>query len=419
MALKYRLRLLTAATVAAVCALTCGAKTVQAAQVSVERTSSGWQLLVDGKPFVVKGVNYTPFKIGESPHNNTLRDWMIIDDDGDGRIDAAFQSWVDKNRNDIRDDDEPAVGDFQLLKEMGANTIRIFHHPSGDPEIIALHPNNLDLNHPPNKELLRRLHADYGIRVIMGDFLGAYTVGSAAAWRDGTDYTDPVQRENMLKSVEAMVREFKDEPYLLMWTLGNANNDAATAKTNAAQQPKAFAEFVNTVVRRIHELDTDHPVALVNGDTDLLPVYARYAPDIDILGINTTRYQPGFGSLWQEAAQVYDKPVLITSYGPPAMRFVDGRFDEIYQYRVHVAGWRDIARHTADGGLPGNAIGGVAFEWLDAWWRDYRPLEHNLGKHGWHAEWQGIAAQGGGDQSLFLRQLRHVYYAYQALWTED
>lgn len=101
------------------------------------------------------------------------------------------------------------------------------------------------------------------------------------------------------------------------------------------------------------------------------------------------------------------------------MRFVDGRFDEIYQYRVHVAGWRDIARHTADGGLPGNAIGGVAFEWLDAWWRDYRPLEHNLGKHGWHAEWQGIAAQGGGDQSLFLRQLRHVYYAYQALWTED
>lgn len=392
---------------------------LEAARVTVKKNTQGWQLFVDGKPHFIKGINYTPFKVGESPHNNTLRDWMIIDDDQDGLIDSAYQSWVDKNRNGIQDDNEPVVGDFQLMKNMGTNTIRIFHHPSGNPEIIALHPNNLDLNHAPNKELLRKLHADYGIWIIMGDFLGAYTIGSAADWQKGTDYTNAEQQANMLKSVEAMIREFKDEPYILMWSLGNANNDGITAKTNAATQPRAYAEFVNRVVKRIHELDPNHPVALVNGDTDLLPTLARYAPDIDILGINTTRYVPGFGALWDEVDQIYDKPVLITSYGLPTMRFEKGRFDEIFQYQVHVAGWRDIARHAAGESYPGNAIGGVAFEWLDAWWRDYLPNEQNLGKHGWHAEWQGIATQGNGQQSLYLRQLRHVYYAYQALWTND
>ncbi|MBZ0166140.1 MAG: hypothetical protein K8I00_04975 [Candidatus Omnitrophica bacterium] len=385
----------------------------------VEKKADGWRLLVDDQPFIIKGVNYTPFKVGESPDNGTLRDWMVIDDDGDGRIDCAYQSWVDKNRNNQQDPDEPVVGDFQLLKEMGANTIRIFHHPSGDPAIIALHPNNLDLNHTPNKKLLRALYNDYGIRVIMGDFLGAYTIGSAAEWKAGTDYTNAEQRANMLKSVEAMVNEFKDEPYILLWTLGNANNDAAAARTNAAAQPAAYAEFVNTAAKRIHELDGNHPVALVNGDLDQLAVYAQHAPDIDILGINTTRYAPGFGRLWEDAAQIYDKPVLITSYGMPTMIFENGQLDEIYQYQVHVAGWRDIAGHAAGNILPGNAIGGVAFEWLDAWWRDFMPNQQNPGKNGWHAEWQGIAAQGDGRHSPFLRQLRHVYYAYQALWTDQ
>ena len=410
-------RLSAAALLACACSLFMG-RPAAAAQVTVQKSATGWQLLVDGKPFIVKGVNYTPFKVGESPHNNTLRDWMLIDDDQDGRIDSAYQSWVDANRNNKQDDDEPAVGDFQLLKEMGANTIRVFHHPSDNPEIVALHPNNININHAPNKDLLRRLHADFGIWVVMGDFLGAYTIGSGADWQAGTDYTDPVQRANMLKSVEAMINEFKDEPYILMWTLGNANNDAAGAKTNAATQPRAFAEFVNEAAKKIHALDGTRPVALVNGDTDLLPVLAKYAPDVDILGINTTRYVPGFGSLWSEVDQIYDKPVLITSYGPPTIRFESNRLDEIYQYRVHVAGWRDIAGHTAGSSYPGNAIGGIAFEWLDAWWRDYLPDEHNLGKHGWHAEWQGIASQGDGRHSLLLRQLRHVYYAYQALWTE-
>ena len=35
------------------------------------------------------------------------------------------------------------------------------------------------------------------LRAGVGDFLGAYTLGSGASWEKGTDYTDPEQRRRM------------------------------------------------------------------------------------------------------------------------------------------------------------------------------------------------------------------------------
>lgn len=55
---------------------------------------------------------------------------------------------------------------------------------------------------------------------MVGDLLGAYTIGSSAIWDVGTDYTNKQQRKNMMKSVEDMVMEFKDTPFLLMYALG-------------------------------------------------------------------------------------------------------------------------------------------------------------------------------------------------------
>ena len=84
-------------------------------QVSVERANDGWRLFVNGEPFFIKGIVYVADKIGESAHRQTLRDWAIVDDDNDGRIDVAYQSWVDANRNNEKDAGEDEVGDFQLL----------------------------------------------------------------------------------------------------------------------------------------------------------------------------------------------------------------------------------------------------------------------------------------------------------------
>ena len=126
-------------------------------------------------------------------------------------IDAPYEAWVDKNNNGRQDPDELPVGDFQLLKEMGVNAIR------------WLSPNQPLTQYDAslvNKPLLRDLFNRYGIRVIVCDYLGAYTIGSGASWKQGTDYTDPEQRRKMKEVLRQKVLDLKDEPFVLMWILG-------------------------------------------------------------------------------------------------------------------------------------------------------------------------------------------------------
>ena len=383
--------------------------------------NGNWQLLVNGQPYFIKGVSYSPNKVGQSPENATLDDWMESDLNNNGKIDAPQESWVDKNRNNVQDADEQIVGDFSLLKEMGANTIRIYHHASNAADLMKLYDkNSMKLyGHPPNKGLLRDLFKRYNIRVIMGDFLGAYTVGSWAKWEEGTDYTDRKQLQNMKNSVRQMILDFKDEPYILLWVLGNENNLQAYTRTNAGKYPKEYVKFVNEVAVMIHELDPNHPVAVCNGDAGLLKYYAEFASDIDVFGVNAYRGPKGFNSLWQSVRKIYDKPLLITEYGGgAAVKFKNLKVDEDIQTAYHSGCWNDIYKNRAGGDGAGNAIGGVAFEWLDRWWTDGEPLSQSSpsAKRA-DQEWIGICGQGNGSHSPFLRQLRKVYYLYKKVWT--
>jgi len=74
----------------------------------------------------------------------------------------------------------------------------------------------------------------------------------------------------------------------------------------------------------------------------------------------------------------------------------------------------------------GNALGGVVFEWLDEWWKNYEPTVHDktAGAQGpfpdgyMYEEWFGIIGQGDGKHSPFIRQLREGYYVYKKLWKQ-
>src|SRR5581483_3144041 len=166
-----------------------------------------WRFFVDGKPFPIRAITYSVTPVGRSPDRgnwDVSKDWQIVDTDNDGRHDGFEQSYIDLNGNNKRDDNEPIVGDAKIISDLGANTLRAYHHIY-------------------NKELFRKLYKEHGIYILCGDLLGGYAVGSGASWTDGTDYSNPTQQENMLKSVREMVTENKDEPYILMWVLGNEN----------------------------------------------------------------------------------------------------------------------------------------------------------------------------------------------------
>lgn len=366
-----------------------------------------WRMTVDGKPFIIKGTTYAPTKIGQSPDKATLVSWMKMDSNKNGILDGPYEAWVDENRNNIQDENEPSVGDFKLMKDMGVNTIREYYQPF-----------------KPDKEVLRKMHKDYGFMVIMGDFLGKYTLGSGATWFEGTDYSNPVHQENMMKSVKEMVMEFKDEPYILMWLLGNENNYGVA--NNADKNPEAYYKFVNNVARMIHEIDPNHPVAVCSGDTLFLDVFAKNAPEVDIFGANIYRGDYGFGSFWEQVAGATGKPAFITEYGAPAyakhMTLEEG---DMEQANYHRGNWLDIEANFA--GRPdgtGNALGGVTFEWVDEWWKNYEPFYHDkksdaIGPFAggyYYEEWFGLNSQGNGQHSPFLRQPRKVYEAYKEMW---
>lgn len=366
-----------------------------------------WQLLVDNEPYVVRGICYSPSPVGRSPDLDGYlphSDWMTLDDNHNGLVDAPYDAWVDANRDNAQDESEPAVGDFELMRRMGANTVRLYHH--GD-----------------NKPLLRDLNRRYGMRVLMGDLMGAYTVGSGAEWEDGTDYSNAEQRQRMRESIRSMVMEHRNEPYILMWVLGNENNYGE--KNNANRDPIAFYKFAETMARMVRALDPNHPVALCNGELDNLDLIAQYCPSVDVIAINAYRGENGLGSsFWRTIDRVWKKPVLVSEFGAPAYNQIQSQEQaEDFQARYLLAGWDDVVKHAA-GHQVGNAIGGVIFSWVDEWWKagpSFEPWVHDELPQSrgpfpggfMYEEWLGITSQGDGEHSPYLRQLRPAYYAFR------
>ncbi len=408
-------------------------------RVSVVKYDDGsWELLDGGKPYFIKGVMFAPVQIGESPQDATMRDWMTIDDDGDRLNDVAFETWADENRNNRRDAGEDPEGDFSLMKKMGVNTIRLYHVPSDNPILGRIYKDNpsakLQYDHAVNKELLRKLHKDYGIRVIMGNFMGSWTIGSGADWEQGTDYRNPKHRENIKKSVKAMVLDNKDEPYVLFWLLGNENDIASWSKCNAKTEPLAYATLVGEVAAMIKELDPDHPVAVCNGDpgnANYLANYAKHAQDVDIVGINSYRGPHGFDFLWKQVSRTFDRPVFISEFGIFAYNTLR-REDEEQQLKYLKGSWKDIltqsAAYPADPKKKktGNSIGCIVFDWCDRWYMDGTPSEHSEGTKYWetspdrldHEEWFGVVSMGDGSDTL-MRQKRKAYRYLADVWNRS
>ncbi len=379
-------------------------------QVRFVKYSSGhWQLLVDNKPFFIKGISYMPTKVGQSPDDGTMVDWMREDDNHDGNISAPYESWVDKYGDNKRHPDEKTVGDFALMKDMGVNTLRIYYQTYMKAD----------------KPFLEKMYQGYGFKVAMSNFLGKYAIGSGATWTQGTDYENPVHQKNMMNYVRQMVMEFKDEPYILMWILGNENNYGVAS--NADKKPEAYFKFVNEVAKMIKSIDPNHPVAICNGDTLFVDKFGKYAPDVDAYGANVYHGNYGFDSFWDEVAEYSGKPAFITEYGAPAYGGMSMDYEQAQQAQAdyHKGNWLDILYNSAgyaDGA--GNSVGGMAFEWLDEWWKDYSPAVHDIKADDvgpfpggyYFEEWFGIMGQGDGSQSPFLREPRKVYYTYKELW---
>jgi serine/threonine protein kinase len=404
--------------------------------VRIERLGENtWKLFAGDAPFFIRGVRYEPVRPGEN-YPEAVRHWMHEDVNGNGINDAAWETWLDADRNGRQDPGEPAVGDFPLLQDMGVNTLLLPDLPSASPllgEAHKLHPVSRALyDHAPDKSLLRRLYRDYGIRVIPGHSLGHGLIGAALPPGATCDFTNAEQLNIVKNSLRALVREHRNEPYVLLWLLDSRTNLAPESGTNASRYPERYARFVNELAGMVKKMDPRHPVAWsvpYDGSYRNFPIYRKYADAVDLFGFHTTTGPDGFGDLWRQARRFLDRPVFISGFGASGYVRDTGDRDGAFQMRVLAGCWENILFHSA-GGLPGggrgtgNSLGGVIDGWLDDWRPDGDPGRHDAGTRRSavapdgidHREWRGIVSRGENAASPFLRRPRKAYAYFRERW---
>jgi len=321
--------------------------------VSIAKSEEGWRLLVDGKPFFVKGVCYSPVAIGK---------------------DYEYNFWGDPA--------QPWIVDGKLMKQMGVNTVR-FYRPGKNPEEV--------------RRVVTDLYRKFGIRTAMGTYLGFWD------WPP-PNYADAEFREKVRTETLELVRLYKDTPGLLVWVLGNENNYSfdlnppvnrwTTDAIDALPDPEAqrlerariYYSFVGELAREVKKIDPKHPVVMGVGEVASLAEAGKYAKDVDVIGMIAYR-GPTFGNLYRQAEQKFDKPVLMIEFGCDSFNALKREPDEKSQAEFLKLQWKDIARNEAGGKGEGNSLGGIVFEWNDEWWKGNENLPHTWSVHEEAGQW--------------------------------
>jgi hypothetical protein len=306
----------------------------RAVGISVNKLNSGdYQLMVGKRPYFIKGVCYIPTPIGKG---------------------YDYDFWSDENK--------PWLEDGKLMKEMGVNTVRFYFH-SKDAE--------------KGREVISTLYDQFGIRSALGHYLNFWEYPPP-------NYGLPEVRARIMKDLLKMVNDYKEEPGLLMWILGNENNYSFDRNVNpwtteeveklqdSMEKRKAKAriyyKFVNDLAKEVKKIDPNHPVVMGNGELASIKIARELCPDVDILGgiIYTGRT---LGNFWKRLKRNFGKPAVMIEFGCDRYNAHKQEEAEDYQALFLKTLWDQIEKNAANGSGQGNSLGGFVFEWNDEWWK--------------------------------------------------
>jgi hypothetical protein len=341
----------------------------QSAQVTV----SGRRLLVDGEPFVLKAVNYSPIPSGRRTTSYNVA------------TDAAMYN-----------------NDFPLLKTMGVNTLRLV-----DATAVT-------------SAFLDAAHAN-GLYVVMGYYVNT-------TW----DVTNGSTQTVIQTQVQAMVDAWKSHPSVLMWSIGN---EVTTGKSTS--YISGWYSFLNTLAGSVKGWDASHPVTTAVADVGDIGVSAHNTlnanpSNLDLWGVNIYRGS-SFGNAFTFLASTTTKPVWFHEFGADAYRTGSGEDQDMQSFYLD----SQLAEIKANLSSSGNGIlvGGSIFEWSDEWWKgavsgvlgaggaggdavqdgasDWSNSGYTLDT-GMQEEWWGVVAI---SSSVPLgKRLRKSYYTIKSHW---
>ncbi|WP_291118075.1 glycosidase [Flavobacterium sp. UBA6135] len=371
----------------------------QTEKVHVDTNNAQMKLKVDGKDFMVNGMNWDYFPIGT---NYTYSLW--------NQSDALIQEALDE--------------EMSLLKNMGVNSIRVY---TGIP-----------------KKWIEYIHTNYGIYTMLNHSFGRYGLTLDGVWTPNTEYSNEKTKKLLLDEVKQLATDYKDTKGLLLFLLGNENNyglfwDGAETENIPIQDRKSTAraramyKLFNEAAVAMKAIDANHPIAICNGDLLFLDLIAEECKDMDIFGTNVYR-GVSFGDLFERVKKEYGKPVLFTEFGADAFNAITNQEDQKSQAFYLKGNWREIYENAAGLGKTGNSLGGYTFQFSDGWWKygqtknldvhdtnaswsnggyqkDYIEGENNMNE-----EWFGICAKGPtNEKGLYQLYPRAAYYLLKDL----
>lgn len=366
----------------------------QSNRVSIEKSSDGSSLMIDGQPFMINGMNWDYFPIGT---NYSYSLWSQPEEVIKGALDY----------------------EMSFLKNMGVNTIRVY---TGIPS-----------------KWIQYIYENYRIYTMLNHAFGRYGVTVDGAWMSNTDYADPRVKTLLVNETKALVEEYKNTPGLLLFLLGNENNyglfwDGAETEDIPVEDRKStirardMYKLFNEAVIAMKAVDTSHPIAICNGDLLFIELIKEECPDVDIYGTNMYR-GVSFGDAFEKVNYELNKPILFTEFGADAYNTVENKEDQESQAYYMLANWREIYENASGLGKSNNSIGGFTFQFSDGWWkfgqtknldvhdnnaswanggylRDFEVGENNMNE-----EWFGVCAKGQTDsKGLYQLYPRAAYY---------
>ncbi len=377
----------------------------QVAQVSVQNTDQGMKLIVDGNDFMINGMNWDYVPIGTDVTNADL--WNKSDD----IIQAALDS------------------EMALLKNMNVNVIRQY---TGVPA-----------------KWIKYIYENYGIYTMLNHSFGRYGLTLDGAWTPVTLYDEERTQNLLMAEMTQLVKDYKDTPGLLLYLLGNENNyglfwqgaetedfpdDEGRINFIGESRGRPMYKLMNDAAKAMKAIDSNHPVAICNGDVLFIDIIADECKDIDIYGTNTYR-GVSFGDMFQVVKDKLNKPIMFTEFGADAFSAKNNDEDQESQAYYMLGNWKEIYENAAGVGKTGNSIGGFTFQFSDGWWKfgfdDRKNAEVHDNNASWsnggysrdliapevnnmNEEWFGICAKGPtNERGLYTLYPRAAYYSLQ------
>ncbi|HLF52612.1 glycoside hydrolase family 2 TIM barrel-domain containing protein, partial [Flavobacterium sp.] len=366
----------------------------QADKVSIEKNNEGTKLVVNGKDFVVNGMNWDYYPIGK---NYSYSLWSQSDD--------IIKEALDN--------------EMPLLKNMGVNTIRVY---TGIP-----------------KRWIEYIYVNYGIHTMLNHSFGRYGLTLNGAWFPNTEYSDPRVHDLLLQEVNQMAAQYKDTKGLLLFLLGNENAyglfwDGAETENipiedrKSTKRASSMYKLFNEAAVAMKKIDAVHPIAICNGDLLFLDIISKECQDFDILGSNVYR-GASFGDFFERVKKEYGKPVLFTEFGADAFNAITNEEDQKSQAYYLQNNWKEIYQNAAGLGKAQNALGGFTFQFSDGWWKAGQTTNLDIhdtnaswanggytkdfekGENNMNEEWFGICAKGPANENgIYELYPRSAYY---------